>query len=232
MKIFAHRGASREAAQNSLEAFQKALEIGVDGIECDCLLTKEQIPVVTHFDDLSILKLGEGFVREKTSLELKKLGIPRLIELLEMVRPSQTEIVLDLKRQAGWMREAPILIARMALEMLAPEQILLSSFFWRHLLVWKREFPKIPRALILRYAAFKLVPVGIFDRFFQTEAIHPNLKWVNRKWIQRWKARGCRVHLWVANSREEITFCKELGADGIFTDDPRFAKGILKPNGR
>ncbi len=128
MKIFAHRGASKEAPENSLEAFRKAVEIGVDGIELDCLLTKDRVPIVTHYNDLSILKLGKGSLFEKTWAEVRDLGIPNLTQVLEQIKPTETEVVFDIKAQPGLMTEGPMIVAGLAAEILPPSQILLSSF--------------------------------------------------------------------------------------------------------
>ncbi len=48
IEIFAHRGASKEAPDNSPESIRKALEIGVDAVEIDCLIRDDGVPVVAH----------------------------------------------------------------------------------------------------------------------------------------------------------------------------------------
>jgi len=211
-----------------MEAFRKALEIGVDGIELDCVLTKDKIPVVTHYDDLSILKLGNGFVRHKTWHEIKELGIPNLTQVLELTRPTKTKVILDIKAQKGLMGIGPRIIAGLAQEILADDQILLSSFYWRHLFILKKYFPLLPRSLILYQRGFRLVPIEIFDKLFSIRGVHPWLKWTNAALVKKWQSKGFKVNTWVANTEEEIKRCKEMGVDGIFTDDPRLARRILK----
>ncbi len=76
--VFAHRGASAYALENSFRAFEKALELGADGIELDIQLSKEGIPVVYHDPQLSRLVGINKLVNECTVEELLsfKLGKP------------------------------------------------------------------------------------------------------------------------------------------------------------
>ncbi len=227
MKIFAHRGASQEAAENSLEAFKKALEIGVDGIEFDCLLTKDKVPVVTHYDDLKVLFNREGFVRDKNWHELEPLGIPTLTQVLELLQPSSVQAILDIKPQPNLMTESPYIIAGLAQEILPSHRILLTSFSYRHLRTLKKNFPRLERGLIVSKSAFKLVPTQIFDKFLGVRAIHPLMTWLTPELVQKWQSNGLKVHAWVANQEEELKQCKALNVDGVFTDNPRFAKKVL-----
>lgn len=227
MKIFAHRGASAEAAENTPEAVRLALEIGVDGIEIDCLMTADSVPVVNHDDDLLKQRRARGFVRKKTWKEVKALGIPCLTEVLELIKPSSAQVILDLKPQPGWMNQGPRIIADLAQEILPPERICLSSFSLRHLRVLQERFPLLRRGFILSRTAFKLVWPVIFGRFVRVQSIHPLLGNLTTKDVERWQTQGLKVFPWVANTEAQWKRCVELGVDGFFTDDPRLAKKYL-----
>ena len=71
-KIFAHRGASGYAPENTLEAFALAITQGADGIELDVQLTKDGIPVVTLYDTLLAtgLRIGEAVALEWSDIDL------------------------------------------------------------------------------------------------------------------------------------------------------------------
>ncbi len=45
--------------------------------------------------------------------------------------------------------------------------------------------------------------------------------------VEKWQRSGFKVHAWVANKEEDLKRCKALNVDGIFTDNPRFAKKVL-----
>lgn len=215
MKIFAHRGASKEAPENSLEAFRTALALRIDALELDCYLHPVRGLVVTH------------------NLEnMNDPGIPTLKEVLELNRTAttnaQTPIIFDIKAQKGLYESAALAVAALAEKYLPPEKIWLSSFFWRHLWALRRHFPHLPRALILKQKAFKLVPISFFDKLFGIQAIHLGVWWTDAALVAKWHRAGKKVHAWVVNRPDEIRRCLEMGVDGIFTDDPRLAKKIIR----
>ena len=231
MKIIAHRGASIEAFENSREAFEKAIQIGVDAIELDCLLSKDRVPVVTHYNDLNTLKLANAYVHQMNADELQKLGILTLEETIELIRPSGTQIVFDIKIQP-FVFEAGLFVAATAQHLLPPEQILLSSFYWQHLVRLRREYPHLKRGLILRWPYLKYLPIFVLKKWFRFSTIHPRVDWLTPYSVQHWKSHGLKVYAWVANSEADIQTCADLGIDGIFTDDPRKAKEVLKAHAR
>ena len=71
--IIGHRGASADAPENTLAAFNRAFELGADGIELDVTLTKDGIPVVIHDDRVDRTTNGRGLVKEMTLAQIKQL---------------------------------------------------------------------------------------------------------------------------------------------------------------
>ncbi len=69
--VIAHRGASSDAPENTMPAFQKAAELGVDGIETDVQLTLDKELVISHNYSIDGISNGKGLIREKTLSELK-----------------------------------------------------------------------------------------------------------------------------------------------------------------
>ena len=68
--IFAHRGASAVAPENTLPAFVKALELGADGIELDVQATADGELVVLHDFNLERTTTGAGLLRKRTLAQL------------------------------------------------------------------------------------------------------------------------------------------------------------------
>src|ERR1035437_7568265 len=73
MLIFGHRGASGYKPENTGTAFNKALKLGVDGIELDVQLSLDNFPVVIHDETLERTTNGKDYVKDKTLVELKEL---------------------------------------------------------------------------------------------------------------------------------------------------------------
>ena len=109
-KIFAHRGFSGKYPENTMIAFEKAVEIGVDGIELDVHLTKDNELVIIHDEDVKRTTNGEGLVKDMTLEELKKLDasatfvgqygvnpIPTLREYFELVKDTNIITNIELK---------------------------------------------------------------------------------------------------------------------------------------
>ena len=75
MKVWAHRGASGHAPENTLPSFELAHRMGADGIELDVQLTKDGVPVVIHDERIDRVSDGIGYVKDHTLEELKKFNV-------------------------------------------------------------------------------------------------------------------------------------------------------------
>ncbi len=108
-KIFAHRGASGYAPENTLDAFALAMDMGADGIELDVQMTKDDEVVVIHDETIDRVSDGKGMVKDYTLEQLREfsfdnhmegyehVSIPTLNEVLELVKPSKMEVNVELK---------------------------------------------------------------------------------------------------------------------------------------
>ena len=99
-KIWAHRGASGYAPENTLEAFELAIHQNADGIELDIQLTKDGEIVVAHDEKINRVTGKNGWIKDYTLKELKQLPfnrthpeftkacIPTLKEVYELISPT------------------------------------------------------------------------------------------------------------------------------------------------
>jgi glycerophosphoryl diester phosphodiesterase len=91
MIIEGHRGVAGLEPENTLRSFQKAIELGVDCVECDLHLTKDRHLVVIHDSSVDRTTNGQGLVEEFTLADIKKLDagkgekIPALQEVLDLI---------------------------------------------------------------------------------------------------------------------------------------------------
>ena len=99
----AHRGASVECPENTLLAFRRALEIGVDALELDVHLTADDHLVVIHDGSLDRTTNGRGRVRDHSLAEIQQVDtgqgqtIPTLTEVFNLVRPTAVRLCVEVK---------------------------------------------------------------------------------------------------------------------------------------
>lgn len=109
-KVWAHRGASGYAPENTLEAFKKAEKMKADGVELDVQLTKDGELVVIHDETVDRVSGEKGFVKDYTLKELKRLNvskhmpsydkktrIPTLDEVFDLLKNTEMTINIELK---------------------------------------------------------------------------------------------------------------------------------------
>ena len=75
--VWAHRGASGYAPENTLAAFQKAVDLGADGVELDIQLTKDEQIVVIHDETIDRTSDGKGWVKDNTLEEVRASNYKR-----------------------------------------------------------------------------------------------------------------------------------------------------------
>ena len=104
MQIIGHRGASAYEPENTLRAFERAIEMGATMLELDVHLSRDGYPVVIHDADLSRTTNGAGYVQDKMLEQIKKLDagkgeqIPTLAEAIDLAR-GRVQLYIELKGQ-------------------------------------------------------------------------------------------------------------------------------------
>ena len=96
--VFAHRGGSKIGPENTIEAFDRGLTAGADGLELDVHLSRDRIVVVHHDATLDRTTRATGPLADRTACELAQLDVPTLRDVLE--RYPHTGIIIELK-EAG-----------------------------------------------------------------------------------------------------------------------------------
>ena len=117
-KIFAHRGASGYAPENTLEAFALAITQGADGIELDVQLTKDD--TLKELKELTVLK--------NKFPEYSAAKIPTLEEVLDAVKASGIQVNIELKTGIYWYPEIEQKVADLVKKAGMEERVIYSSF--------------------------------------------------------------------------------------------------------
>ena len=235
-----HRGASAAAPPNTLAAFEKAIELGADGIEFDVHLSADGVPVVIHDFAVDGTTDGSGRVADLTLAQLRQLDagstfdpafagerIPTLEEVLKCIGG---RLLLNIELKTTSLRDNGLeqaVLAQVEQHGLG-DRVLLSSFNPLSLRRAKRIAPHVPVGLL--YGPDLPVPLRHAWLAFAIphEARHPEHKMVDAHYVAWAQRRGYRVNVWTVDDPDEMRRLIDLGVDGIITDLPDVLRSVLE----
>jgi glycerophosphoryl diester phosphodiesterase len=207
-----HRGAKGHVAENTLASFQKAMEVGVDMIELDVFLSKDNIPVVIHDKTIDRTTNSNGFVSDFLAIELQKLGIPTLEDVFQLVN-HQCDINVEIKEFEAVKSVLDLIHSNI----FSKEKILISSFDWNALQEVRFHDNDI-RIGVLTETDVDLALA--FAKFIKAYSIHPFHHLLTKENVIQIQYNNFKVYPWTVNEPEDIIFVKLLNVDGIITDFP------------
>jgi glycerophosphoryl diester phosphodiesterase len=207
-----HRGAKGHATENTLASFEKAMEVGVDMIELDVFLSKDNIPVVIHDKTIDRTTISNGFVSDFLAIELQKLGIPTLEDVFQLVN-HQCDINVEIKEFEAVKSVLDLIHSNI----FSKDKILISSFDWNALQEVRFHDSEI-RLGVLTQTDVDLALA--FAKFIKAYSIHPYYHLLTAENVAQMQSKNFKVFTWTVNEPEDIIFVKLLNVDGIITDFP------------
>lgn len=216
-RIYAHRGASVERPENTLAAFARALELGVDGIELDVHLTADGVPVVIHDETVDRTTNGSGAV---ASMHLESISaldagqrqrIPTLGEVLDLI---DDRVHMDIEVKAAAAGRAVLEEARGR-----PNLLWAISSFDHGVLRNIRAIDKHADLWPLTPSASDGVLKTIRDLGASTIAIWD--RGIDQDIVEHVRQAGARCWVWTVNDPERAREISKWDIAGICTDDPR-----------
>jgi len=241
--LLAHRGDLAHAPENTLPAFQQAIQKGADGVELDAKLTADGHVIVIHDSTVDRTTDGMGRVASMTLEEIRKLDagkwfdpkftgtkVPLLEEVFETVGRDKL-INIELKNYSTPFNGLVLKVCELIKRHNNQSQIIFSSFYAFNLKIAAQALPEVSRALLAMPG-----PAGLWARSFgfmfgDFQALHPHISNATREQVQRAHRLKRRVHVWTANTPEEVIRLRDWGFDGIMTDDPLMAVRTLGRGG-
>ncbi len=242
-EIIAHKGSSGVAPENTLIAFEKALELGVDMIELDVRHTRDEEIIVFHDQTLERTTNGTGDVHDYTLEELKQLDagswfdsqysdqkIPTLKEALDLI-DGRCKVLIEIKHMdhPHYHDFAEKLIDVIKQERNGFEWCILQSYEDIYLeeahnyderVQTKKLLIGEDSAPLLAFYVESRVHLGRSKKELQLDALNPHFETLSPRRIFRMHARGYKVYTYPVNTREDMIKCLNMGVDGIITDYP------------
>jgi glycerophosphoryl diester phosphodiesterase len=228
-KIIAHRGASAAAPENTIAAFQLALDLQADGIELDVMLTADKQLVVIHDDTVDRTTNGSGRVADMTLEEIRALDagegekVPTLSEVLDAFG-GKLLINIELKNYTSIFDTLPVEVSKLIESYGLIENVLISSFNPFNISRVRRRIPDAKLGLITQPEQAQ----HWIWRFFEYDSLHPYFKDVDAILVSALHARNRKVNAWTVDDPKEIKRLVDLQVDGIITNDPKGAQEVLR----
>lgn len=246
IKVHGHRGARAVLPENTIPAFEHAIEAGVDAIELDLAVTQDNVLVVSHDPVLNprICRSpgGSPVIRELTLEELRRWDcgslrepdfprqkpipgarIPTLEEVLALADRGaflfniETKISPDRPQYAPPPEEFARLVLEAVRRYKLESRVMLQSFDYRTLKAMKSLAPEIPRAALF---ARDRRDFAIVAREAEATIVSPHYSLVTPEKVRQAHNAGIPVIAWTANDEETWARLVDSGVDGIITDDP------------
>jgi glycerophosphoryl diester phosphodiesterase len=214
--VIAHRGASADEKENTLPAFERAIELGADYVEFDVQASSDGGLVVFHDLGLDRLTPARGPLRKRRLAELRELGIPTLEEVLELTA-GRIGVMVELK--SPWLFRRHDIVGR-TLQLLAPDAVVIS-FSRRAILETRRLRPSLRTVqhvgcgTSIRAAGGFAWAAGFDDSRVTTRG------------IARAHTLGLKALVYTVNEPSRLLELDAMGVDGVFSDRPDLARETL-----
>jgi len=247
--IVAHRGGAALAPENTLAAFENALKLGVDMVECDVHLTKDGEVIVMHDFTVSRTTNGSGEIRDLTLAEIKKLNaaakfpggnfpaqsVPTLGELLDLVK-GKADIQIEIKLSAGNTRYPGI--ERQVVELIngrgMTDNVIIISFDFPTLKEVKAIDPRLKTGALVNTAWMSSRMLAAPERILAdaidatgADYFMPPFGAVFPALVTAVHARGLKIGTWTVNVPQDMQRLAGYGVDAITTDQPDLLRQAL-----
>jgi glycerophosphoryl diester phosphodiesterase len=229
----AHRGFSGEYPENTMLAFQQAIALGVDMIELDVHLTKDEQIVISHDANL---KRCAGIDYDIADLEYRKIRglnlphaqyIPLLSEVLRLLY-GYPKITLNIEIKSP--EVVPFLVELIQKERMS-QRILFSSFQAGPLLELQDLMPQVPIAIISGDFPPEKLDLYIKQaKFVNAKYMNMAQTTLNAEIIDYLHREGFQINGWTPNTIEEMQRLLGLNVDIITTNYPNLLKELIKSN--
>lgn len=237
-KNFAHRGFSGKYPENTMLAFRKAVEEGVDGIELDVQLTKDGEVVIIHDETIDRTTDGKGLVVSYTCDELRKFDasfkfrgqcgfnpIPTLREYFELVKDKNLVTNIELKTGLNEYFGIEEKVWKLIEEYRLEDRVLISSFNHYSVLRMKSIAPNLKYGLLTETW---IINAGKYTEDVGVECYHPHFFSMTAENVKELKEHNIEINVYTVNEEKDIRDMIEKGIDIVIGNYPDLTKKILE----
>lgn len=234
--IWAHRGASGYAPENTMIAFEKAIEMNADGIELDVQLSKDGKIIVLHDEKVDRVSDTKGWVKDYTLSELKKINvnkkypefgeakIPTLEEVYTLIKDTNLMINVELKNGVWFYPELEEKVLALTSKFGLEERVVYSSFNHYSVLKLKELNPDTKTAFLYSDG---LLDMAEYAERYGVEALHPSFYHLQyQNFIRECKERNILIRAWTVNKRNEMQLLRDNEID-IITNYPDIGRKVV-----
>lgn len=217
-----HRGAKGYKPENTLMAFEKAIDLKVDGIELDVHLSLDGKLMVIHDETIDRTTNGKGLVNQFSLKELKSfsiektLEIPTLMEVIELVN-RRCFINIELKGSNTATPVMELIHLYISEKNCKYTDFLVSSFDWKMLEEIQVLDPKIRIGVLAEESVDEALS---FAKKIKAFSIHPYYALLPKENVALMQQNGLEVYPWTINTVEDIQKIKLWNVNGIISDFP------------
>jgi glycerophosphoryl diester phosphodiesterase len=228
--VFAHRGGSALAPENTIPAFDNGLAFGADGLELDVHLSRDGVVVVHHDRTLDRTTALRGPIAERTADELRRVEVPTLAEVLTRYR--EPWIIVELKVNHPALAAATVDVIRRAD---AVDRVCLGSFGTRVLRAARALEPAIATSGAreeVRWALYRSWcrwPVSrVAYGGYQVPELSGRTRVVSPRFVEYAHDAGLGVQVWTVDREDDARRLLGWGVDALITDRPDIIVAIVK----
>lgn len=238
MLLLAHRGASKDAPENTLEAFEEAARQGADGVELDAMVCGSGEVVVCHDEWLDRLAGLRWEVRTTnlwklqtadvgTTLGFGRARIPLLEDVLDAL-PKHFVINIELKCDRvdddGLSEKVCAMVRRMGLA----ERVVVSSFNPLCLFRAAAAWPKLRRGFLIDPDKPLFLQQSVFTPLTANYSVHPYFEKLTPQAVRGWKGRGLAIATWTVDDAEVARKLERFGVEYCITNRPAALRAQLR----
>ncbi len=235
-KLIGHRGLKDLCPENTLESFNKAFDIGLKFIELDAKISKDEIPIVLHDDNLERTTNHIGLPTEYNYNELKELDagahfynkktniiIPKLTDVLDLCAKRNRGLNIELKPNKGFEKKSVRKIIEITKKYKSTE-IFFSSFDLVSFIEISNELPNSNRSFLIdSFNDYSLDQIINISSLYNSNICGLNLSLLSKEIIYIIKKANLLITVYSDKNinLQEVEECFNLGVDSVFIDDPK-----------